>query len=196
MVNEEKTAEGCRSGNAKAVNSVLDALASLGVDETSIQTSYANLSPRYGSRTADNAKDEDSEDWVIVGYEMTTQLSVSDLDIDSVDPVIQKCVAAGANRTDGIEYYASNYDAAYNDALAKALETARSKAEGIAKAAGVSLGKVTGVEEGYQDTSSRYVASINEGLASADDAEAGAATKTMAGQVGVTAQVTITYSIA
>ena len=85
--------------------------------------------------------------------------------------------------------------AGYQQALETALGTAKSKAEGIASASGVSLGKVTKVVEGYQDTSARYAVD-NEVYEMAKDSEAsGAMAKTMPGQTNITAEVTVTYAI-
>ena len=199
VVSEDDEAEACQSSNAQKVNAVVDALKGLGVADESIQTSYSNLSPRYGSRTsnknnADGREGETYDEWVITGYEMRTALTVSDLEIDSVGVAVQACVAAGANESDGVEDYASAYDEKYNEALAKALETAKAKAESVASATGASLGKVVNVVEGYQDTSARYVSS--EVAVEDDAADAGAAVaKTMPGQVGIVAEVTVTYAI-
>ena len=197
VVTEADTAEECQQEDAKSVNAIIDALKELGIEDTSVQTSYTDLSPRYGSLVTDSkSKSDDAEydEWVITGYEMTTELTISDLEIDNVGAVVKACVAAGANSSDGIEYYASNYDEAYNEALAKALETAKTKAEGIAAATGAGLGKVVNVVEGYQDTSARYVSSMN--AMAEESADGGFAAKTMPGQVGITAQVTVTYAIA
>lgn len=197
VVTEDKTAEDCQNANADSVNAVIAALKKLSVEETSIQTGYSDLSPRYGSRTTDNDKKEVAYDeWVITGYEMTTELTISDLEISNVGAVIQACVAAGANETDGVEYYASNYDEVYNQALSKALETAKAKADGIASTAGVGLGKVTNVTEGYQDTSARYVTNAKEMYAMSEDAaDGGSIAETMPGQLSIRAEVTVTYAI-
>ena len=198
VVSEAKTAEECQNKNAESVNAVIAALKELGIEDTSIQTNYANLSPRYGSRVADKEKDSDEayDEWVITGYEMTTSLTVSDLEIDNVGAATQACVAAGANDTNGVEYYASNYDEAYNEALTKALENAKAKADTIAAATGAGLGKVTSVTEGYQDTSARYMAKGNEMYAMAEDAdEAAGVANTMPGQISIEAEVTVTYAI-
>ena len=201
VVTEEKDAETCRDKNAKSVNDVVGALQALGVEEKSIQTSYSSLSPRYGSRvttTDDKTAKADGEaydEWVITGYEMTTELTVSDLEIDNVGTVVQACVSAGANRSNGIEFYVSDYDAAYNTALTEAIAIAKSKAESIAQSTDVHLGKAVSVTEGYQDTSARYVASTNAvDEMDADKAE-GVAAKTMPGQVDISAHVTVTYAI-
>ena len=221
IVTEAKEAEKCQSENAKSVNAVVEALKGLGVGEESIQTNYSNLFPRYGSRvtegkasakaSADDGEkavaesdvelaedvsgqdDEAYDEWVITGYEMTTTLSISDLEIDNVGSVVQACVAAGANEASGIEYYASNYDEKYNEALGRALDIAKAKAESIAASTGAGLGRVVNVVEGYQDTSARYVA--NDYAEEEISADAGAAAKTMPGQLGITAEVTVTYAI-
>ena len=202
VVTENKDAEKCRNENAKSVNAVLEALKGLGIADESIQTSYTDLSPRYGSRTTDkNSKASEDDvaydEWVITGYEMTTELTVSDLAIDNVGATIEACVSAGANRTDGVQYYVSNYDEAYNETLGKALEVAKGKAEGIATSTDVRLGKVINVTEGYQDTSSRYttMADANEEDVAEYASAKGTVANTMPGQVEISANVTVTYAI-
>ena len=204
VVTEEKTAEACQFKNAESVNAVLEALKTQGVDEKSLQTSYSNLSARYGNRTTDASGDSKNaattgsaySEWVITGYEMTTVLTVSDLDISNVGTLVQACVDAGANEVNGIDYYASNYDEAYNEALAQALAAAKSKAETIANATDAHLGKVTSVSEGYQDTSARYVSSAKEAYAMEDAAGGnGPVAETMPGQINITAEVTVTYAL-
>lgn len=194
VVTTADTTEECRSADAEAVDGVLKALSSLGIKNESIQTSYANLSPQYGSQvTSSDDTDVELEEWVITGYEMTTSLSISDLDIDQVGIVMQACVDAGADSSNGLEYYASNYDEVYNEALAKAVADTKVKAETVAKAAGIGVGQVTNITEGYQNTAYRYV-NYDMEIAREDDAGTGAA-KTMPGQVSITAEVTVTYAI-
>jgi uncharacterized protein YggE len=194
VVTEAETADACQNDNATATNAVIEALAKLGVEETSIQTTNSYLSPRYGSKTSKGNSD-DTEEWVITGYEMTTSLRISDLAIDNVGTIMQACVDAGANQTDGIEYYASNYDEAYQQALQDALSTARAKAEGIASASNVGLGAVINVQEGYHDTSARYSMNSYDAMAAASVDAGGVAAKVMPGQETITAQVTVTFAI-
>ncbi len=139
---------------------------------------------------ADTASAESSET-NIVGYEMTTRLSVTDLDIDRVGEVVSACIAAGANSTDGIQYYSSEYDAKYAEALAAAVEDAHAKAEVLAKAGGVNLGGVYSMTEGYQDMSYRY----NADGAMAMESAADASMKVMPGQIDVNASVTVSYEV-
>lgn len=207
VTTQAATAAETQEQNEADVNAVIEALKEQGVAETSIQTSYTNLNPRYdystpvyyGAAMEDVSTEdaetfegaEDSEDSTnIVGYEMTTRLAVSDLDIDQVGAVLQACVAAGANNTDGIQYYSSEYDAKYEEALAAAVEAAHAKAEVLAKASGVQLGAVYSVTEGYQNRAVRYDNTY------AMEAASDGAMKVMPGEVDVSASVTVAYEIA
>ena len=129
----------------------------------------------------------------IVGYEMYTSLSVDGISIDAVGAISAAAVAAGATDVNGIQYYASSYDEAYEAALGEAIEAARQKAQSIAEMSDVRLGAIVAVTEGYQDTGYRYANSMEFDVA--EDA-AGAAAKTMPGQVDITAQVTVRFAIA
>lgn len=210
VTTQAATAEATQSSNTAGVNAVIDALKGLGIDEKSVQTTDTYLNPRYDysspiTYTAPSAPLEgeeiatagteaiavdDAESTNIVGYEMTTRLSVSDLDIDQVGEVLQACVAAGATNSDGIQYYSSEYDAKYAEALAAAVEDARAKAEVLAQAAGVNLGGVFSITEGYQNTAFRYDTTMASGAYAED-----AAMKVMPGELDVTANVTVSYEI-
>ena len=206
VTTQAATAAETQEQNAADINAVIDALKALGIDEKSIQTTYTYLNPRYdysnqpyyGAAVSDEATTDTLEiapdsasSTNIVGYEMTTNLSIKDLDIDQVSEVLQACVAAGANNTDGIQYYSSEYDAKYAEALAAAMDAARAKAEVLAKAGGAQLGAVYSVTEGYQNKAVRYDTDMVMEAASND-----AAMKVMPGEVDVSASVTVSYEIA
>lgn len=182
VTTQGETATGVQNENAELVNKVLGALSTMGVPDKSVQTADTWLSPSY---------DYDSDIPSIEGYEMTTRLSVSDLDIDKVGDVLQACVAAGANGTDGIQYYASDYDAKYQEALATAVDEARVKAEALAKAGNVKLGGVYAMTEGYQNTTYRYAKEGATATASSEDVAMGI----MPGEVSVEASVTVSFEI-
>lgn len=191
VTNDGATAEAVQADNAKKVNAVTKALLGVGVGEKSIQTTNSYLNPRY-DYSDEVVYMDDSENSGIIGYEMTTDLEISDVDIDRVGAVIQACVEAGANGTNGIRYYSSDYDARYQEALEQSMTEARAKAAVLAKAGGVELGSVVSVSEGYQDQYYRY----DDGNAlMAEGAADSAEMKVMPGEVKVTANVTVTYAI-
>ena len=201
------TADEAEAANAELMEAVLAALAEQGVAEESIQTSWTNLSPVYGVAAASEAEVEIDDTMTtgavwpgygndIVGYEMTTQLTVSDLTVEQVGDVIQAVVNAGANRVDGVSYYASNFDEAYAEALGQAVESAKPKAETIARAAGVSVGNVVQVTEGYQNRAYAYSEVTYDAVEEAD--AGGGMAKAIAvapGTVSIEASVTVTYAI-
>ena len=196
------TADEAEAANTELLEAVMTALAEQGVAEESIQTSWTNLYPVYGyaSDEADVEAYNGAMMWEpandIVGYEMTTELTVSDLTVEQVGDVIQAVVNVGANRVDGVSYYSSQYDAAYAEALGQAVTNARPKAETIASAAGVGLGSVVQVTEGYQNRMYAYEQVEYETDAVADAGGGVARAIAVApGTVTVEASVTVTYAI-
>lgn len=179
------TAEEAQSQGSTAANAVIDALVAAGVDEKSIQTSYTNLSPTY---------DWSSDEPIITGYEQRTSLQVSDVELDAVAALMGVCVEAGATGVNGPNYYASNFDEAYGQALTEAINASREKAATMAKAAGVTLGEVVSIVEGYQNTTYR---TMSESAAYEMDmaADAGGSMKIAPGEVSIEAQVTVSYAI-
>lgn len=192
------TAEEVQARNAEDVNAVLAALHDAGVADESVQTAYADQYPIYGEADplqqgegSDGGTDAvELGDSSIAGYEMTTRLQVSDLAIDQVGSIMETSVAAGATGTDGPEYYSSDYDASYQEALQAAMEDARGKAEALAKAGGVKLGDVTNVTEDYQDTGYRYLSDDT-----ATEAASADAMNISPGQVSISATLTVSYAI-
>lgn len=187
VVVQGETAEDAQSAASESVDAVMAALSKLGIEDKSIQTTYTGVSPLY---------DWSGETQRIVGYESRTSITVSDVAVDDVTAAMEACITAGATSTSGPNYYASSYDDAYAQALAQAIEASRAKAAVMAEAAGVSLGEVVSITEGYQNTSYRYVesAAAMEMAVTADEAGAGAA-KLAPGEVSIEAQVTVTYAL-
>src|SRR5437667_27280 len=76
----------------------------------------------------------------------TAQITVRKL--DQLSAVLQAAVDAGANNIYGVSMSLSDSSALANDARAKAIADARSKADALAKAAGVKLGRIISISEG------------------------------------------------
>ena len=194
VVTQGATAEEASAANADPVNAVVAALKDAGVADEDIQTTYTDLSPQYGF--AEEPSTDAAIAWGgndIVGYEMRTTMQVSGVEIDAVGELMGACVAAGATGVDGPRYYVSSYDEAYADALTQAIESSREKAQVMASAAGVSLGRVVNITEGYSYSGLRYAEAEN---AAAMDAGGGVAEmKIEPGQVSIEAQVTVSYAI-
>ena len=131
-----ETAAAAAAENARKQKAVMDALRALGIEAKDIATSGYNVYPeqRY----------EPNKEPVIVGYNVTNTLSVELKSINMVGPAIDAALGKGANMINSLQFFASNTEAARQEAIAIAVRKARSDADAAAKAAG---GSVTGVLE-------------------------------------------------
>ena len=197
IVTQGATAEEASSANAEPTNAVIAALKEAGVSGENIQTTYSDLYPQYGY--AEESMDGAAMTWGgndIVSYEMRTNIEVTGVDIDSVADLMGICISAGATGVDGPRYYVSSYDEAYEEALTQAISSSRAKAQVMASAAGVTLGRVVNITEGYSYTGYRYA---EESALKTMDAGGMDGTVEMGqiepGQVTIEAQVTVSYAI-
>ena len=174
------TGGGCehlQSENQTDLDAVLALLKEKGIADTSVQTSGLGLNPIYDW---DNGKK-------ITGYEMTTEVVVSDVAIEDAGAIISDSVNAGINSIDSVQYQCSNFDEIYQEALKKAIESARVKAEAMAEAGGCKLGTMTNVQEYSSGQQARYYdTSYSSGMAMKEMAmeDAGAGRKPDAGAGG------------
>ena len=124
----------------------------------------------------------------VSGYVVTHQLEITVRDLDNIGALIDAALAAGANQVDSINFALENGDAAYAQALALAVESARAKAEIIAKAEGLTLDTVLSMTENSND----YIGPQYQ-MAKNGDA-AGEATQIDVAGMSVGATVTVVYS--
>ena len=113
VTSEAKKADECQQKNTEALNSLTEYLKGQGIDEKSITTSGYSLNPQY---------DWSSNTRKLIGYEMQTEVTVSDVTVEQVGTLLSGGVNAGANEIYSVSYYSSGYDDAYAEALKKAVE--------------------------------------------------------------------------
>lgn len=131
-----KTAVQTLADNSAAIAKVIAALKASGVAAADLQTSQVSLSPRT------------SEDGTtIVGYVASNVVTASLRELGRAGAVVDAAVSAGANTVSGPSLSRTDQDELYRNALRAALADARSKAQVIAAASGVSLGRVLSVVE-------------------------------------------------
>lgn len=178
----------CQQKNTEAVNRVVEFLKEQGFAEESIKTDGFSLDPKY---------DWSENTQKIVGYQMSTQVTVTDVPMEQAGGLLSSVLEQGANEIWSVNYFASSYDQAYEDALKKAVESARKKAEVLAEASGRQLGEVLNVEEYRDDQYGRYVSSNIRSSAkyAAEDAGAAADMSVMAGTMEVTADITVEFEL-
>lgn len=189
VVTEQESAEACQQENTENLNRLLEYLKSLGFEDKSIATSGFSLYPRY---------DWSTNRQVLVGYEMSTEVTVSDVPMEQTGGILTDAVANGANEINSVSYYSSGYDEAYNEALAKAVELARSKGEALAEASGKKLGGVRSIQEFSDSQYGRYVDSnvrMSSKNMAVESAGAAADMGVMPGEMQVSAEISVEFAL-
>jgi len=115
----------------------------------------------------------------------TSQVTVRLNNTADVGRVLDAAAAAGSNSIKDLNFDIRNPQPEKDRALALAIEDARRKAEVAAKAAGVELGRVLEIAEGYG-----YVTPAAKSAIQFD-----VATPVQPGEMEVTASVTLTYEV-
>ena len=180
------TAQECQEENAKNVNQTMETLKGLGVEDKSIQTSDYGMNPIY---------DWNSGRQKITGYQMTTSITVSDIPVENAGKIITDSVASGVNELDSVQYLCSDYDEKYQEALKKAVEMARSKADAMAEAAGMTVVKAVNMEEEGYYPQERYNAAGASKQMMAVTEDAAADMGVMPGEISIEAQVNVTFEM-
>ena len=139
VTTQGKTARTASEANSKVMAEVHAALKASGIAERDVQTSQFSIRPvRDSRREGDNR---------IVGFQATNQVSVNIRAIPRLATVLDQMIAAGANDVSGIHFTVSQRSTLLDKARAEAVADAKRKAEVLAKAAGVRLGRATAIVE-------------------------------------------------
>ena len=139
VVTQAARAGDAMAANAKAMSATIAALKRAGVADRDIQTQSINLQPQY--RYGDNQPP------VLTGYQANNRVSVRIRDMGGAGGIIDALVASGANQIDGPTLSVEHPEAALDEARAKALATARTRADLYAKAAGLTVRRIVRISE-------------------------------------------------
>jgi len=164
------------------MESVLAAVKAAGVAEDDIQTTsfYVNIFRSY---------DTSGQPGEITGFQVSNQVVVIVRDLDKLNTILGDAVAAGANSVYGIGFAVADPTMAASQARKRAVEDARARAEELASASGLSLGRVVSVTE----LAAPYGPPVTiEGGAGKG---AGYAPPIQTGMVEVTVDVKVTYEL-
>ncbi len=168
------TAAEALSRNSAQAQAIIDALKKAGVSSSDIQTTQVSLWPQTSSNGLK-----------ITGYQASNSVNVS-APLAKSGSLVDAAVGAGANNVDGPNLDTADTSSLYNQALTQALGKSKAKAQVIADATGLTLGKVLKVTEGGQATPIVFGPAM--------EATAKAAPPIEAGTQQIQASVTVTYS--
>jgi hypothetical protein len=131
-----KTASAALKANASAIAAVVAALKQAGIASADLQTTQLSLDQRLSA-----------DGQTIVGYVGTSSVLAQLRELGRAGAVVDAAVAAGADSFSGPSLSTGDTSKLYGDALKAAVADAKAKAQTLAAAAGLTLGRITSVEE-------------------------------------------------
>jgi len=172
------TAKAAGEENARRTQQVIAALTAAGIDRKDIDTQYYTIYPEYSPPKPDSEPR-------LLGYRVSNTLSVHTRELARMGDIIDRALAAGADRVDSLRFALSHEDAVRAEALRQAAERAHRQAEVLASSLGIRLGPVQDVST-VAEGSPRSFASLSKSESS---------TPIQPGEQTLTARVTVVYSI-
>jgi uncharacterized protein YggE len=187
QVFNEELAEAQRQ-STEQITTIIDTIKAAGIADKDIQTSNYSVSIRqqYDPNTGIATE--------VLGYDIYNTLSVTVRDLDELGTILDQVVSAGANQIYGIYFFTSDLTKATEQARTAAVEDAKARATQLAEAAGVEVGRIVNISEGF--SSAPLPTDYGKGGRGAGMAEDAAAVPVQPGTQTVQISVSVTYEIA
>lgn len=145
VMREAKTARAALTANSEAMSKVQSAMTSLGIADRDLQTSHFSIDPRYTYPPRQGAGAGEAPK--LVGYKVRNGLTVRVRDVSRVGEVLDTAVTLGVNEGGSILFTNDDPSGAISQARVAAMKQALEKAQTLAGAAGVKVGKVLEISE-------------------------------------------------
>jgi len=181
-----QTVKAAQADAASAMTKVIAALKALGIADKDIQTSNVSLQPAYDYSSNSNPPR-------ITGFQMSNSVTVTVRDLAKLGDAIDNGLAAGATSLDGVNFRVDDETAAEAQARQAAMAEAKSKAQTLATAAGVSISGVASISETSAPMPYPIMYSGGAPAAAVDGSKV--ATPIQAGTTDVMITVAVTYLI-
>lgn len=140
VLSEDVSADLAYAKTSSKINNIINAMKKIGIAQKDIKTLRINVYPNYSYNKDDNTSK-------IVGFYANTDLSITVRNLSIVGKVIDQAFKNGANTFSDLKFDITNSNTYYNQALAMALENAKTKAKVLADGLGITLGKPKSVTE-------------------------------------------------
>lgn len=181
VTTEGATAAEAMDANSKALAAVLERIKAAGIEDRDVQTSNLSLNPNW-------QQPDVSQPARIVGYVASNQLTLRVRELAKLGGILDAAIGDGANTLNGISFGLDDPEPEMNKARVDAVQEAKARAELLVTAAGAKLGRIVSMSESGYNPGPVPMYRMAEGMA-AD------AVPVAAGEVGLTASVTITFEI-
>ena len=183
---EKETVEEARELAASAMTGVIDSLKANDIAENDIQTENFSIYPQY---------DYTDEGRVLRGYRVNNTVSAKVRELESLSDIIDDATGAGGDIVvvNFIQFMIEDPTPLQAQARALAVKNAEAKAQTLAEASGVMLGKPITITETSR-TAGPPIAYAESAEFAADDG-ARSSTPIQAGELTVTINITVVYEI-
>ena len=183
---EKETVEEAREAAASAMTAVIDSLKANDIAENDIQTENFSIYPQY---------DYTDEGRVLRGYRVNNTVSAKVRELESLSDIIDDATGAGGDIVvvNFIQFMIEDPTPLQAQARALAVKNAEAKAQTLAEASGVTLGKPITITETSR-TAGPPIAYAESAEFAADDG-ARSSTPIQAGELTVTINITVVYEI-
>lgn len=198
---EDKKVSVAQTKVSTKVAAALAAIRKLGVDDKDIKTENYSSYPKYEWRDAVksicpigiNCPPPTPGRQVVVGFEVSQQVSVKIRNIDTVNTVVEALASADVTEMQGPNFAIDKEDDLKADARKQAIEKARAKAEVLARDLGVSLVRIVSFSE--NDGGRVYYSKAMMDSSAVGFGGAAPVPELPSGQTKITSNVTVTYEI-
>lgn len=142
VMSQGATAAAVKDSNNGKINKIIDFIKAQGIPAEDITTSQFSFYPQ--------------QDWqngkgTIIGYQSDQTVSVKVKGVDKTQDVLEKvldgAVNNGANQIQGVSFSFEKPEDVQQEARKQAIDNAKTKAQGLAQEAGLTLGKVVSISE-------------------------------------------------
>ncbi|HEY0220727.1 MAG TPA: SIMPL domain-containing protein [Candidatus Paceibacterota bacterium] len=151
VVEEGKTVKEAQDKATKKMNSVLDAIKGMGIEEKDIKTVGYNSYPKYDYTVSTACAPYGycpPGKQVITGYEVSQSVSVKIRDTEKAGDVLTKAGSFSVSNMSNLDFVIDDMDKINDEAREKAIEDAKEKAKVLSKSLGVRLKKIVSFNEG------------------------------------------------
>jgi hypothetical protein len=181
-VRDRQTAPARDEANRRA-SAILARLREIGIPEADVQAPSLTVQPTY-----DHGRGAPK----ITGYQASRPMTIRVRDIDLLGTILDGLVDDGATQVHGTSMELADPEAASREALAAAVGVARSRAEALAAAAGLSLGAPRRIEEDANGSPAPFRGSVAMFSAAAESAP----TEVAEGEIEISARVRAWFEVA
>ena len=135
----DKNVEKAVNDNNTKIESIILNLGNKGLTEKDMETDQFNISPQREYRNNNPP--------IVVGYNVSNILTVKIRNLESLGEIMQVTVGSGANTINGLSFSIEDPNPLRQKARGLAMEDALSRAEILADASGVEVGKPISIQE-------------------------------------------------